>query len=613
MSPERPSVRGSATSKPYTRTPSSSSVGAEDTRETTHGEYPQTPDVNKSDGEPGFPTRAQYQIIERGYIESLTPRRQGKALISQALFDRIWDVLHSTDNVKENAQFRFWVRKMFTLSKSHSASLGTNGQTRQMEQEVLLHDGLLVAVREQIYDLLCYCHGSTNHGGRDKTCALIRKHYTWVPKDLVAQFIKACPTCIVKKCGHSDTGFVSPRLGTSIGSPTVPAAQIHLEDVAIKQEPTSPLPSFKDYFNDVDGSDNLGQEAFSNSLPSTPIHTPHSQFTFKADQLNTTPIDELRRYNDLLINNPLPGFPMMREVSLYKGLPDGWQYQNLSYRNAHAGWTEYQRVAPILPYDPSLGRTHPRIPDVAPLFRPDFEEFINIKTEETDPVLSALDGSLDPTMSSVRYKTQSISPNLDFTGLNIVRSGSPMMPIDPFLLSLSGSMRSPSLPHAALGISTTPLSTKNDVDMASPSPAPPPFAPDNVDNDAGTVEPPALRLECLNPSNTFYGFLTIRDTLDEELMTPEDDDSKGKNCLWKDSQDQDDGNESGNSSPTGSVRSDVSQLSLATAIAAVTGPSSESPSTPNTTAPVTPVDEIPKEKAAIVSGASSSGGREGVD
>ncbi|TEB33664.1 hypothetical protein FA13DRAFT_1812301 [Coprinellus micaceus] len=54
-----------------------------------------------------FLPTSQYKQIETGYIESLTPRRQGKALISQSMFDRIWDVLHHPESQLETAQFRF--------------------------------------------------------------------------------------------------------------------------------------------------------------------------------------------------------------------------------------------------------------------------------------------------------------------------------------------------------------------------------------------------------------------------------------------------------------------------------------------------------------------------
>ena len=165
----------------------------------------QDSNISSNDELSGFPTYAQYKQVENAYIQSLTPRRQSKALISQSMFDRIWDVLHTPERQGETAQFRFWARKMFTLSKTHRNTLGVVVNDDEVPQEVLLHDNLLVAVQEQLYDLLCYCHGMTGHGGRDKTCSLIRKHYTWVPKDLVSSFIKTCPTCIMKKCGSLDS------------------------------------------------------------------------------------------------------------------------------------------------------------------------------------------------------------------------------------------------------------------------------------------------------------------------------------------------------------------------------------------------------------------------
>ncbi|KAJ3566752.1 hypothetical protein NP233_g6803 [Leucocoprinus birnbaumii] len=604
MSPERPTnVRGSSTSKPYTRTSSSPSP-SEDKNTTSQLDYPHTPEID-DDGQPGFPTRAQYQMIERGYIESLTPRRQGKALISQALFDRIWDVLHNADTVKENAQFRFWARKMFTLSKSHTVTLGTNGP-RRMEQEVLLHDGLLVAVREQIYDLLCFCHGSTNHGGRDKTCALIRKHYTWVPKDLVAQFIKACPTCILKKCGHPEPDLISPRLGTSAGSPSIPAAHVSSSAVAVdepvtKQEPIqSPLPSFRDYFNEVGEVDKNGplQDLFPNSLPGTPLPGLHSQFLFTSEQVeSSTPIDQLKQYNQLSSTSlSLPGFPMMREVSLYKGLPDGWQYQNIDYRTAHDDCIDFQRIAPILPYDPSLGRTRPRVPDIAPLFRADFEDYINYRPDEMDEgsfnLTSAMTG-MSPQAED--YHAQPISP--------VMRDDNGELRIDPLLLALSASMRSQSVvEYPSPDAEELPLSdilrSEGEVDMNSPSPALLPGASSDIIVGGGNeiMSLPAFNLESLDSVKTFREFLSIRESLSNSFDT--DIVKDGGNGLWRESND---GNESGESSPANSIRSNVSGLSLLAGGAGTASPASTT-STPITTAPVTPVDEVSNEKGGLVGG-----------
>ncbi|TFK69173.1 hypothetical protein BDN72DRAFT_768304, partial [Pluteus cervinus] len=197
MSPNRKSQRVSVT-KPYTRLPQATTLS--DAAQERKDVFNDRDQYNIED-QPGCPTYAQFKMVEASYLTSLTPKRQGKALISQSMFDRIWDVLTQTsgDISHETPQFRFWARRMFTIVRTDDPILQNSGLSQGPVREVLLHDGLLVAIQEQLYELLCHCHGYTNHGGRDKTCALIRTNYSWVPKELVAQFVKACPTCILKK------------------------------------------------------------------------------------------------------------------------------------------------------------------------------------------------------------------------------------------------------------------------------------------------------------------------------------------------------------------------------------------------------------------------------
>ncbi|KAH7925022.1 hypothetical protein BV22DRAFT_1012065, partial [Leucogyrophana mollusca] len=154
---------------------------------------------------PGFPTYAGYKRIEAAYLACLSPRKRDKALISQVMFDKIWDVLHLPDDCTiETPQFRFWVRKMFTLTRQ-GREIGQGEDDSECDAPaVVLHENRPVAVMEQLYELFCYCHEQAKHGGRDKTCAVIRQHYSWVPKELTAQFVKACPTCTVKRSGNSD-------------------------------------------------------------------------------------------------------------------------------------------------------------------------------------------------------------------------------------------------------------------------------------------------------------------------------------------------------------------------------------------------------------------------
>lgn len=153
--------------------------------------------------QPGFPTHAEYKKLESMYYNKLSARKREKALITQSMFDKIWDVLEAPESTQIGTpQFRFWVRKMFHLSDSSTPLRGEEeGQDRSIP--VVLHGGKAVAVREQLYDLLCFCHGRAGHAGRDRTCAVIRQHYSWVPKELVALFVKFCPTCDDRKTGIS--------------------------------------------------------------------------------------------------------------------------------------------------------------------------------------------------------------------------------------------------------------------------------------------------------------------------------------------------------------------------------------------------------------------------
>ena len=287
-----------------------------------------------------LPTRAQYQEIESNYLACLSPRRQGKALISQSIFDRIWDVLHNSNSQTENPQFRFWARKMFTLSNAHGFA------TTGMPQEVLLHDGLLVAVQEQIYDLLCYCHASTNHGGRDKTCALIRKYYTWVPKDLVASFVKACPTCNNKKKGGSSSK--ENKLATTEGK----------YSSAVKTE---------------DEETRLAQlhDPFQSTVLAAPRPLAISSRHSLLSPLQEREESKAPTGSSSIISPCAYSRPMVREFTLYKGLPNGWQTRHKDYASAHAEFMELKNN--VQAEDPSLSPDprRKRIPSIAPLWGPD--------------------------------------------------------------------------------------------------------------------------------------------------------------------------------------------------------------------------------------------------
>ena len=537
---------------------------------------PEKPPVNNLE-RPGFPTYAQYKQVENSYLQSLTPRRQGKALISQAMFDRIWDVLHQPDSHNETAQFRFWARKMFTVSKTHRVTLGAvDNSGEETAQEVLLHDNLLVAIQEQLYDLLCYCHGSTGHGGRDKTCALIRKHYTWVPKDLVSNFIKACPTCIMKKCGNSESAAVIAQMSDSTRN----------------EEP--PLPLMRDFFHgSIYGQDPVPA---SSSIPGLPWPTtgprdpmPMSPVMLEEDPLEAAYRDAILRSRGLRsipgINGQSPrgihGLPMSREVSLYKGIPNGWQFRHGDYASAHAEFMRTKDLPSVEETEHDMAMRRPRIPSIAPLWGPDqfpHPEFGHIEEDalgypEHLPVLEPLPVSPNhhqedhnPAMTMHYLLMAAESQREDIQDHS--HSHAYMPQIDPSLMASCSGAHSPSAPQEQTDMfSSMNRSEDHDASNLGLSAN---FSSSSSIKRAGAP----LRLEIGFPSEkTFQALLAYRDSLGEGNMTPDSPITSN----WHP------GNPSPASSDSSSSGSQLSAFPMTDMESATT--------TPGSSALTTPVDE----------------------
>ncbi|KAI7906288.1 uncharacterized protein BX663DRAFT_427483 [Cokeromyces recurvatus] len=148
-----------------------------------------------------FPTYKEFDSIVQDYLQNLSSKKRDKALINQARYSIILQVLRDPRNTAvSTAQFRFWVKKMFQLN------------TRQ----VICHDGKPVAMREQIYSILVRAHTEAHHGGRDKTSALVRRRYSWIPKELIARFVRHCPFCISRRNGTQQSPlFIEERASSS--------------------------------------------------------------------------------------------------------------------------------------------------------------------------------------------------------------------------------------------------------------------------------------------------------------------------------------------------------------------------------------------------------------
>jgi hypothetical protein len=107
-----------------------------------------------------YPSYEEFDAIVQDYLQNLSSKKRDKALIDQARYAMILQVLKDPRNTTvSTAQFRFWVKKMFQLTSS-------SGQR-------VYHDGKPVAMREEIYGILVRAHREAHHGGRDKTSALV--------------------------------------------------------------------------------------------------------------------------------------------------------------------------------------------------------------------------------------------------------------------------------------------------------------------------------------------------------------------------------------------------------------------------------------------------------
>lgn len=300
----------------------------------------------------GFPTYEQYKAFETVYLDSLSSKRRAKALIPQALFDRIWDVLIAA-KCDETAQFRFWARRMFKLTIL--AKVDPDGELGDPTRQVMVHDGLLVPVKERMYTILCYFHEKTGHAGRDKTSASIRGYYTWVPKDLVALFVKTCPTCKSKRRGRLGSfmlGFTtSAPPSPTLSEPPAPVAPSPIPDISIAGKPCVTTGSHDSLLvMEIEGNFGtrpLDMNAKRQSILQTSAVPP-----------TTTPSDP----QNMLTGLGLRSLPMSREVSLYQGLPNGWQFYS-DYATARTACIEMKKWQPSHP-----GR--PRIPSVAPMTVP---------------------------------------------------------------------------------------------------------------------------------------------------------------------------------------------------------------------------------------------------
>ncbi|KAI5852334.1 hypothetical protein BZA05DRAFT_337173 [Tricharina praecox] len=151
-----------------------------------------------------LPTLREFDVLLNDYVMSLSEKKRDKALIGQVRYNNISAVLRDPKcTTIESAQFRFWAKKMFVLDFQEDE----NGRTSQ----VVMHENKPVAIREQLFGILTTAHIQCQHGGRDKTSSQVRQFYSWVPKELIARFVRGCPSCMARRSPQSIRRTSPPR------------------------------------------------------------------------------------------------------------------------------------------------------------------------------------------------------------------------------------------------------------------------------------------------------------------------------------------------------------------------------------------------------------------
>lgn len=108
--------------------------------------------------------------------------------VPRELYSLIIDILRKPqDTTVGDPQLRFWVRQRFQLM---------NGPD---DRCCALHEGKRVVLRDEIYDVVARAHTEAQHGGRDKTYNILKRDWSYVPKETVATFIKLCSVCNGKR------------------------------------------------------------------------------------------------------------------------------------------------------------------------------------------------------------------------------------------------------------------------------------------------------------------------------------------------------------------------------------------------------------------------------
>jgi len=195
------------------------------------------------------------------------------------------------------------------------------------------------------------------------------------------------------------------------------------------------------------------------------------------------------------------GLPMSREVSLYEGLPNGWQFRHENISAARdefilrlANWDTLALGAPIV---------RPRIPSIAPMTR-----------------------ALTATLITDNCMPPALQPRGVDAELNLSPSSPPPLIFQPNVRTGPQDPDTSQIDPALLSQTSPVKPASSDADTKTRPPPPPSIV--------RAAAPPSINLESLSSQKTIQAFFTLRDTSNlspgspqplQPLVSPTDSDS----------------------------------------------------------------------------------------
>ncbi|KAL0579215.1 hypothetical protein V5O48_002777 [Marasmius crinis-equi] len=338
----------------------------------------QCPQLEPSHSTGDLPSREELnQILDT--LDLATPRPRNR-LITRTEFNRLLSLMQQSSNPESNARsntlgdldlskFSISPRPAFLFGKDLSSCYTFNPDL------LLMYQDRIVAVDDILHDILCFCHLASDHGDEEATNALIQEHYAFVPVDTVGKFVERCRSCAKRRLAKQrvddisifeslERGLDLPADSTADDSPSLRPSTSSTQFLASE---SSSFPSL----SEENGVDQTEDEDLVRYLHfERTLRTAVSKIELPLMSARSAPGVCRPTSSSAGSMERILSLPMSREVSLYQGIPNGWQYHFPDYESALNEFVKQQDDPPV---ESILGRREiqnvPRIPSVAPLSR----------------------------------------------------------------------------------------------------------------------------------------------------------------------------------------------------------------------------------------------------